>query len=65
MVQIDLVDETEQKNIFCTLFIIVLLMKRFIDQYDEWVLFERKALRWLKNLGVEANEKILSVMNLI
>ena len=58
-------DGKEKKDIVCTLFMIALLRKMFVDKFDEWVLLERKALRWLKKVGVEADEKIISIMNLI
>ena len=61
----DLVDGKEKNDIVCTLFMIALLRKNFVDKFDEWVLLERKALRWLQKVVVQANEKIDIVMNLI
>ncbi|OMJ80939.1 hypothetical protein SteCoe_18700 [Stentor coeruleus] len=43
-------------RILATIFAVRYLNKHFINKKNEWVLIERKALRWLKKLGIEIDE---------
>ena len=47
-----LVECPDKKNVICTLFVLAYLHKNFEDKFDEWVLVERKALKWLRSIGV-------------
>ena len=58
-------DIKEKEDIYCTIYVICYLEKYYQSQYDEWILVEKKAIRWLKQRNItvaEHKESILSVL---
>ena len=51
-IPLGLVDCSDKENVICTLFVLGFLHKNFEEKFDEWVLVERKALKWLRSRGV-------------
>ena len=63
-ISIDLFEISEDKDdVFCTIYIICYLNKYFKDQRDEWILIEKKALRWLvqKNINIATYQEAISI----
>ena len=49
----DIIDCQEKPDAFCTILILLILEKDFMEKKDEWVLVKKKAVKWLKSVGAD------------
>ena len=50
---IDLLDCQEKLDAICTILILLILENNFKDKQDEWILVKKKAIKWLRSVGVD------------
>ena len=61
----NLVESNENENVICTMYVLCYLDKFFADKYEEWILIEKKAIKWLRINNVkfaEFKERILEFL---
>ena len=52
-------DGVDKEQVYVTLLAIYILMEKFDDKEDEWVLLVRKAKGFLRDSGIDKPDKIL------